>query len=519
MPLADPRQAQRELNHFLDRLLQAPPPAGIYLELLEQSRETLCFIGEELARSYVNKPLPLTEAQENCFREAISIWFKAARSYARCVRPEGMPGDDPSRSALILHRSIYYIGMTIIEHYRARRELPAGLWRDLHVQYAIAEQSGVAALAVTDTLDPLARSTDCASALLSLLLVQLASPYALSIADQSLVRRWAGAWSPLVSLKSVAPGEVPSQFVIDLVRDVALSSPADEPIAVQLRRLDTSRLGAQLFDVRKQLREKIPPVRIGLGDYPSGQCKRLLGHLVNAWSQRHGARKYSRRASSGTASVRTGFDAIYRHLCGETASAPKGLHAVAPREAGRRSSLVDRRVEAAQERTQDVAQQVIDAEEREGLTAEQWMAVNQSASGLCLMRGGAGKKITHGQLLAVCPQDGTRLLLARMVWLMQEQRNGLIAGVATLAGLPQCVVARPRVPEDADSYAPSGAFLLPAVPAVGSEQSLIIPRGWSDASRLIEIYADTPWCVQLVKVLDHGPDFERVSFVVVDTAS
>ena len=79
LPLADPHRAHSELNHFFDGLLQAPPQVGVYIEPLEQSRETLCFVGEELARSYVNKPLPLTEAPENCFRRVTSTWLKAAR--------------------------------------------------------------------------------------------------------------------------------------------------------------------------------------------------------------------------------------------------------------------------------------------------------------------------------------------------------------------------------------------------------------------------------------------------------
>jgi hypothetical protein len=513
LPLAEPKLAHRELDCFLDCLLQTPLPLDVHLDLLEQSRETLCFVGEELAHSYVNKPLPLNEAQESCFGQVVSLWLKAARSYARCARLDSVARDpaDAARSALILHRCIYYLGMAAIEHYRARRELPPGLWHDLHMHYATAEQSGVATIPVADALDPLARSTDCTTALLSLLLIQLAGPYGLSIADQSLVRRWANLWSPLVSLNPVAAGEVPSQFVIDLLRDVAANSSADDSPAVQLRRLDTSRLVAQLSQVRKQLHEKNPPARIGLGDYPPGQCRRLLGHLANSWSQRRGARKFGRRASSGMASVSAGFEAIYQHLCGESLKPPQALAAGSSREADRRSAA-KRRAEP----TAPPAQAPLNAAETQGLAAERWVAVNQSASGFCLMRRAGGKKITHGQLLAVCPHEGESVLLARTIWLMQEQRNGLIAGVATLAGLPQCVAARPRLPDDADGYACGGAFLLPAVPAVGSEQSLIIPRGWSAASRLIEIFTETVWCVELLKVLEHGPDFERMSFVVVD---
>ena len=59
LPLANPLQAEGELNRFLDSLLQEPPEPAVYLTLLEQTRVPLCFVEEELARRYVGKPLPV----------------------------------------------------------------------------------------------------------------------------------------------------------------------------------------------------------------------------------------------------------------------------------------------------------------------------------------------------------------------------------------------------------------------------------------------------------------------------
>ena len=45
---------------------------------------------------------------------------------------------------------------------------------------------------------------------------------------------------------------------------------------------------------------------------------------------------------------------------------------------------------------------------------DEWEVVNQSANGFRLMRSIAGAKIAHGQLLAVCPHDGDRFILAQV---------------------------------------------------------------------------------------------------------
>ena len=146
LPLARPQQAEIELGHFFDSLLYMPPPVAVYLELLEQAREPLCFVEEELARQYVNKPLPLSHGEEASFRQVVTTWLKAAKAYAHCAQLDAAADDSDHqyRVALMLHRSIYYAGMALVEHHRARRELPAELWLDLHEYYSAAEEWGVA---------------------------------------------------------------------------------------------------------------------------------------------------------------------------------------------------------------------------------------------------------------------------------------------------------------------------------------------------------------------------------------
>ncbi|MDA0191360.1 MAG: hypothetical protein OSW77_13845, partial [Proteobacteria bacterium] len=244
LPLANPLQAEGELNRFLDSLLQEPPEPAVYLTLLEQTRVPLCFVEEELARRYVGKPLPLGDLEENAFTQVVATWLKAARAYAHCAQLD-TTRDDPEhaqRVALVLHRCIHYTGMAIVEHLRARRMLRRGLWLDLHGYFASAEEWGVATLPVPDALDPLGRSTHCTAAYVALLLCELAGPYSLTVRDLGLVRRWAANWSPLVGLQRALPGEPLPQFVIDLMHDCGLRATADCLQTEHLRRLDTTRL-------------------------------------------------------------------------------------------------------------------------------------------------------------------------------------------------------------------------------------------------------------------------------------
>lgn len=506
LPLANPLQAEAALNQFFDSLLESPPPALAYLNLLEQTRVPLCFVEEELARRYVNKPLPLGEVEEQAFEQVVSIWRKVTRAYSHCAQLD-RDADDPEhalRVSLVLHRCIYYTSMIVVEHHRARRELPAGVWLDLHGYFASAEEWGVATYPLADALDPHGRATHCSAAYVAALLMDLAGPYSLSLRDQGLVRRWAHLWAPLVSIHGAEPGEALPPFVVDLLQDTGLKPVSDCLNTSQLRRLDTSRLAMVLTQVRQQLAQKISPAQIGLGeDCSAGVCKRLLEHLARPWTQARAARKFRRHATSGIARVGAGFEAMHYFISGKEFAQPENTRVYSRQEFD--TLFVFRHMDDPSAKLQ-IHQGIQVAR------PDEWEVVNQSANGFRLIRSVAGAKVAHGQIVAVCPHDGDRYFLAQVTWLMQDRAQGLVAGVAALPGAPQAIAARLLTGHGERSELYSRAFLLPAVEAVGAAQSLVLPTGWYQAGRVIEIYTDGPWRVRLDHVLQEGPDFERVSF-------
>jgi cyclic-di-GMP-binding protein len=61
-----------------------------------------------------------------------------------------------------------------------------------------------------------------------------------------------------------------------------------------------------------------------------------------------------------------------------------------------------------------------------------------------------------------------------------------------------------------EKYVPG--LLLPAVPALGSPESLVMPAGWYKPKRLIELVRDGSSNVVLGALLERGTDYERVTF-------
>ncbi len=510
LPLANSQQAAIEINAFLDSLLHTPPAGEVYLQLLEQTRISLCFIGEELSRRYVDKPLPLGDPEAATFRQVVALWLKAARAYSHCA--DLQPNDDASvaaeRLALILHRCIYYTGMAIAEHHRARQELPVGIWLNLHGYYASAEEWGLATVPVADSLDSLGRSSHCTAAFVSLLLAELAGPYTLSVRDLGLTRRWLCAWSPLVSMHPVLAHESLPPSVLDLRRDCGLLRAANECLERDSsRRLDTSRLATQINQLRQQLRQRISPARLGLGeDCTAAHCYQLLKRLHKRWCMLRAARKFRRHHASGNAKVATGFSAMHYHISGKGFSQPGDSSIYSRQEF---ESLFAFRHSLAPTQLLEVHQV------QRGFGLDSWEVLDQSASGFRLLRSAVGRKVELGQLLSICPHDGNTHFLAQLVWMVQEQGGSLVAGVAALPGKPRAVAARPLTSESESSGRYSRAFILPAVSAIGAEQTLVLPPGWYRPERVLEVVADAPIRVKLQSRVGEGADFERASFVIV----
>ena len=507
LPLANPPLAEQQLINFLDGLIANPPEPGILLSTLEQTRVPLSFVEEEMARNYHNKPLPLSETQENCFQQVLSAWQRMSKAYALCARRQDPATDNPQYATLIatiLHRCLYYTGMIIIEHFRARREIPAGIWHDLHGYYETAEQWGVTCLPVNDSLENDLQATHCAAAYVTLLLIEIANPYGNSVRDLNLVRRWAGMWAPLVSLHQVDDEYEVPPYIVRLLSDQPLHpSGAADNIGPDARRLDSSRLGLQLSHMLSQLHQRLTPSQLGLGEDTSGHVIRLLERLSGPWTQTASPRRFRRFASEGTAKVVVGYEAMHFFVGGKDFIQPDAVEAYSRNQFDELFTFRERATPG----------QHLSIKTQTSFPIDEWVVINHSANGFRLGRSHAGQRIAHSQLIALCPHDGEQYLLGQATWLMQENSGGLVVGVAVLPGMPEAVGIRHTPAEPGYENRFVRAFLLPPIPSIGQEGSLVIPVGMYRPSALLEVAADDKtWHLRMQHVRQRGVDFERISY-------
>jgi hypothetical protein len=502
IPLTNTNIAEKKLLHLIDALIAHPPAIGELFPLLEQIRQPLAFVLEELAHLFHNKHLPLAEAEEAAFQRVVKIWRRFGDAYALCEHLEMPEKTHPRQSvqyATLLHRRLYCSGMVIFEHYRARRELPAGLWLELHSQFALAEAGGVLLTPVEDALQEEAPRTHCLAVYISLLLLDIAGPYSNSVRHMNLIRRWAMLWAPLVTLYAQQERSALSPYCVELDKDLSLhqTNTAQAPGAAG-RYLDTSRLGAQIKEMLAQLQKRVKPSQLGLGDELGGPVIQLLTNLSNPWTQFSSARKFQRFQASGGARVATGFDAMHFYVGNKVFEQPDSAKAYSREDYNQLFTFRDRVTPAKK----------ID-DGKADFQIDDWQVINHSANGFRLSRSSVGKKIAYSQIIAVLPHDGEQFLLARTCWLMQEKKGSLIAGVAVLPGLPTPVGVR----LEGSGLLYTQAFLLPALPMIKENASLVLPLGMYQPLGIMELYVGKEKMqLRLRNVIERGLDYERISY-------
>lgn len=506
--LDDPETADRQLTRLLDTLLAMPPEPGSLFALLERTREPLAFAEAEIARRYHSKPVPLDAEEEAAFEQCVDAWRKMAAAYGRCLPPSDGDAGGPQflmRLATVLQRCLYYTGMVILEHYRARRELPPGIWLDLHRHYRLAEAHGIAYLAVDDPLEADAPQVHCAAAYLVPLLTEIASPYSHDPREVNLIRSWAAMAAPLVLIAPQRDDRELPAYVIELAKDAPLHPVVNAgEMGDDVRCIDSAHLGVRIGQLLTLLHQRVPPQQLGLGDETSGKTIELLEQLRHAWGLEILPRRFRRFPAVGSAQVVAGFPGMYVHISGEDFEQPDSATTYSRGEFDQLFTF----------REQSDPGMHLAFKPKTSFPPDEWTVLNHSASGFRLLRAAAGEALRHGQLLALKPHDGERYILVAVTWLMQERSGQLEAGVATLPGVPEGVGVRILIPGTPGDERFVSAFLLPAVPAIHEEASVVLPVGIYQASRELEVVHGDGRVSQLQMnhILQRGCDFDRVSY-------
>jgi hypothetical protein len=506
VPLTNPVQALAQLLRQLNLLNRADIDPGERLAILELLRKPLMQVQEEGARRFIGKPLPLVPPEQAAFDAAQAVWHALLGGYVRCIE-SALAGNEALRDrlALLVQRGLATLAAAQFDIYRACFQPTPDHWRTLHQLFATAERAGLAAAAVADPVRQGKTPSSPLAVYAEILLLHAASPHELPARHLAWASRWARRWSAKIDILTAGPEPGKAS---PLCVDLASREPAGYVAATGdgARWLDTSSLRQSLKKRLTQLEKGVKPAELQLGDdCTQPACGQLLAQVYQRWCRGGTTRRHERQTVDGRCDLISGSDAIHYYLSGRKPFRQPGH---ADDEALRRE-----REELATFGHIADARQGTDFSQQHGYQIEEWRIIDESPAGLQVSRaaGQSGGRIGQGQLVATRPDAGQYFVLGGVRWTMVTGDGRLLAGVRMMPGRPEPVAVRGiDAATVKEPYRP--AFLLPAVEALNSPATIIIPPGHFRAGRTFEISGGPHRKIVLTQLVDRGVEFDRATY-------
>lgn len=492
VPLTNPPHAQALLLHQTDLLNHSFLPGEERLQILELLREPIGFVQNECARRFVAKPLPLADSEQATYAASQALWQGLATNYLHCLQI-CVDLRNNSDAALIAQRALAVTGAALKDACRAGILPAAGHWRRLHQIYRAAEELQV-------TQDPISHGKTVTETYLAPLLIAAAHPFELSPRQFALVANWAQRWSGKVAVLAASPvGMKAPPLIVDLAGEqpAAFKQGESGELTAEWRWLELS-------DLRKSLKKRL--TRLARGESPESlqlgkecaqpDCEALLKQVYRFWCKGDSGESVSARCGA-TCRLVGGMEAIHYYLSGQKFRQPGEAITLSKCELDEIATFG----RIATRHKDDYGQQAV----------ETWQLLEENTAELRLTRplGQPGLRLCSDQLVAVQP-DNSPLMLGVVRWVASRQET-LTAGVHLLPGKPVAVALRGTGITALNEKFSQG-FRLPAVLQLWEPASVVMPKGYFRAGRIIEIYTDHARQIHLERLLERGANFERADF-------
>ncbi|HEX8961664.1 MAG TPA: hypothetical protein VF801_01565 [Rhodocyclaceae bacterium] len=510
-PLTDAPQMMAAFMRELKAINRSALPAGDRLDILELLRGPVYETQEGFSRRFIGKLQPMAALEQSAYEASGAVWHSLVTGYMRCA--EACFANDAQvkpRAALVLERALAALVAEQAGTHRVSRTPSGEHWRILHQIYATAEQLGVTDQEVVDTPHHGKLRATPKAVYVEALLLGVSNLHEHSQRQIDWVSRWARRWAPKVKVMASAP-EFSSQ-AIPLCVDLGSDAPAGyKPFpGPGARWLDTVDLRHSLKKRLVLLAQGEPPAKLHLGDdCTQPACEEVLNLAYHRWCKGAAVRSAERRPASGPCRFIAGFEGIHYYVGGR-----KPLKQLMPKD----SRMLAREAEeiatfgrVATHRDEHFSEQKGYAVE-EWETLENWHMVNTSSAGMRIARpvGQNGVRLALRQLVAVSPADTQDWLLGCVRWTLVE--DSFEIGLHFFAGKPEAIALRGAGLASASEVFKPG-FLVPAVPAIKQDPSLVMPVGIFKQNRVLDIYTDgKPGRVRLTHLVERGADFERSAY-------
>jgi hypothetical protein len=441
----------------------------------------------------------------------MAVWQGLVIGYLLCLKA-ALDGENSllPQTSLIAQRALASMCSNQADTYPGARLPGADFWRLLHGTYAAVDAKGGASVEVEDRLRNGRQLTTPTATYVEALLLNAAGPSEFSGRQYGWLVRWAHRWAGKVTVSKAAPEDLKNvSFCVDLGSDQPMIAERSPQFRGECLWFEVAELRLSIKKRLVKLAEGAPPAELGLGsDCVMPGCNTVLEHVYQRWCKGNPVRKFERRTASGVCRVIGGVETIHYHFSGKPFQQPgASLTTQQHDEIALFGQVASHQVPAYAKQPAFMLE--------EWKLLEEWSQVDESATGLHITRqlNQPGSRFASSQLIAARPDNAKQFLLGWLRWIHVDANSALHAGAHIFPGLPQAIAVRNRSSAlVAERFRP--AFLLPAVPALGLAQRIVLPPGMFRQDLVVEIFSEQLSRIALSQLLERGGDFECATYQI-----
>ena len=549
LPHANMGEMTKQIFNAVRDLNRQTMPNKHRLENLEQLREPLRNIFNNLEKYFINRTLPLPEKSQKIVHLNQSLLQEVSYGYKIIVYEAANAIDkkvDTKTQTIAILRAIRYLSELLLRASEVYEPYPAGTWYDIHQMYAYAESKGIQNKAMPDNEYEHKKAT-IEDFYKQVLLFSLARPIALRQSDSERVYSRLADWARLTRLgKDPHENQINRYFCasMDLDRPPSYLSERDCRGDADVRTLDASEL---VDSIRKQISEMSDTDSLAVGSTLSQETLQVLAMSWGICAKR----RFSRADRRGHIKAAIGLANAASEIAseGQPIDLEKEAEEIMP---GRRHDIT---LEAIPEdfdetrselntgyvthhelggdggedawdmvakgrvltETYERTRQFLD-DEKMGLNKDkdelQWEIVNVSAGGYCLRwDSDTTSKAQIGEIIALREKEASgdfawRIGVIR--WMQLTSENGLDFVVQLLS--PKVMAASAQRANRPDE-APFDCLMLPGIKPLKQPPTVLLPaHAFRNNDRLRIAFMDQAMKIQLGSVKEHTGSFTQFQF-------
>jgi cyclic-di-GMP-binding protein len=508
IPLTNIAQAQQSILDALRMMSRSGEVAPLeQLTCMELLRDKVAFLLAEQRQRLATKTVPLSTADYAAWTTSRSLAAEMEDGYRRCWRlmSDGEAALAP-HAALIIQRTIRYIGLQMLLAGFIYRRFDPQLWTRLHGQWLEAEQRNVSDQRVKDSVGAVEGYSSVLQAYTAVVLGQLANIHELSPRQIDFVDAVMKRFGQKVSISREAlPNANGIVLGVNLTSNTGARFSADATPDVTMRFLDVAEISRSLRRRIKKLSEGEEPGNLDLPvEWNALDARDQLQRLHLYWCEG--------RSPRGGVSIPEEKEAIMSFGISETHFILSGDLFEQP----------DVKRELSRQEMNDIAifgkvsESTIRARYADfNYGTETWGVIDESRGAFRLLRpANSSRGVAIGKLVGMKIGKDGAFYLGVIREIVEDPETNITVTVSMMPGKPEATAVRSGDSRTRAGHTYVQGFRLPPMEALKIPETMIIPTGLSQRGRGIDVFHPghgSPKQVTLYDYVERGLDFDRVT--------